>query len=212
MSFLDVLFATLFPPRDGEARVRDTSLDSLAPIVEPTLHVLGSLSVTALLPYREPSVRACIREAKFHTNRRAHKLLGAVLAEYLQELVREREAFLQTPLVVIPIPLSATRKRQRGHNQTESIACAALRGSTIPVRLDTRLLRRIRDTAPQTSLSKAVRHINMKDVFVATRKPDPTHTYIVFDDVSTTGATLEAAHAALRASGAASILLISLAH
>jgi len=52
----------------------------------------------------------------------------------------------------------------------------------------------------------------MRGAFRATRHASPTSTYILVDDVLTTGATLQAAIDALKESGAENIIPLALAH
>ena len=208
MRLLVAILDLLFPPRDHEALVRAASAASLGAHLRTRAHEDGSIS---LLPYRAPLVRACIIEAKFRDNGRAQELLASALASYLFERQAEDAVFEAQSLVLVPIPLSAARERERGYNQAERIARRALRDlPAISLKQD--LLRRTRDTLPQTSLGGRKRRENVAGAFSAARDLDPAHTYIVFDDVRTTGATLAAATDALRAAGAARIYALSLAH
>lgn len=208
MRLLAAILDLLFPPRDHEALVRAASAASLGTHAQARLHEDGSIS---LLPYRAPLVKACIIEAKFRDNERAQELLASVLKSYLSERQAEDALFEAQSLVLVPVPLSAARERERGYNQAERIARRALR--ELPdITLTQDLLRRTRDTLPQTSLGGQKRRENVAGAFQATRNLDPAHTYIVFDDVRTTGATLAAATAALRSAGAARICALSLAH
>jgi predicted amidophosphoribosyltransferase len=136
---------------------------------------------------------------------RALELLALALAEYL----RDTDDRLRNP-VIIPIPLGAARRKERGFNQTEEIARRGMHelGFTI----DTTLLVRTRETVSQVSLPRHQREENMRGAFCAAHPADPACTYIVLDDVLTTGATLQAAIDALRASGAKHIVPLALAH
>jgi ComF family protein len=98
--------------------------------------------------------------------------------------------------VAVPVPLHASRRRHRGFNQADDLA-SHLR---IPV---VAALKRIRATPTQTGLPAAQRHRNVRDAFAPTRAGRGLAGAIVLvvDDVSTTGATLEACARVLKALG-----------
>jgi predicted amidophosphoribosyltransferase len=52
----------------------------------------------------------------------------------------------------------------------------------------------------------------MRGAFGAAHPADPTSTYLIIDDVLTTGATLQAAIDALKSAGATNIIPLALAH
>ena len=114
---------------------------------------------------------------------------------------------LQVDLVV-PIPLASSRERQRGYNQGRLLAAEVARHLDRP--LDCDVLIRLRDTPPQTSLPRARRLDNVRGAFRALRKLSGTRILLV-DDVTTTGATIEAATRALRRRGAAWVGALALA-
>ena len=198
----------LFPLSDTQALVTDASLESIGVYVRPK-HI--DKDIVALLPYRNSVVRACIIEAKFKDNERAQQILAAVLTEYLSEWSAEHTALSSNTLVIIPVPLSPSRHAARGYNQTERVARMAA-NKLADVYLDTDLLTRIRDTIPQTSLSGRERRSNLEGAFKTTTPTDPSHTYIVLDDVTTTGTTLQAAISALKAVHPGNVIGIALAH
>ena len=74
------------------------------------------------LPYHDAGVRALVWEVKYYANRHALRLCGEVLAEMLMSVAQEE---IGTPLL-IPVPMHKTRRRERGHNQTELLCEAAL--------------------------------------------------------------------------------------
>ncbi|MDH4045553.1 MAG: phosphoribosyltransferase family protein [Gemmatimonadota bacterium] len=105
--------------------------------------------------------------------------------------------------VLVPVPLSTRRMRQRGFNQAAMVARALATTWDRPVSED--LLGRVRDTGTQTALSPVERARNMAAAFTA-RGPLPSPgasrelpiaTVILVDDVLTTGATLVACATAL---------------
>jgi predicted amidophosphoribosyltransferase len=76
----------------------------------------------------------------------------------------------------------------------------------------TDVLIRARATLPQTSLGRKDREKNVAGCFKAAFPFDRALSYIILDDVTTTGATLRAAADAFIAAGADRIKLVALAH
>lgn len=109
---------------------------------------------------------------------------------------------------VVPVPLTPSRERQRGYNQGGLLAAEVARRLNLP--LDAGVLIRLRDTPPQTSLPRAQRLANVRGSFRALRKLSGSRILLV-DDVTTTGATIEAATRALRRRGAAWVGALALA-
>ncbi|HUY05362.1 MAG TPA: hypothetical protein VMV62_01440 [Candidatus Paceibacterota bacterium] len=200
----------LFPPRPDEAILRDVSDDDFLRLMSPRLVPVTRPGTVALFSFSLPPVRSAVHEAKYHGTGRATALLAQALADYL----RDTDELART-IVLVPIPLGKARRKERGFNQAEEIARRALRrlGDGAPgFVLETGLLVRTRETVSQVSLPRREREENMRGAFGAAREADPAHTYIVFDDVLTTGATLQAAVDALRAAGAVHIIPLALAH
>ena len=110
----------------------------------------------------------------------------------------------------MPVPLGVVRRKERGFNQAEEISkrAAKLLGGVV----DTTLLVRTRETISQISLAREKREENMRGAFRTSRHVDPAYTYIIIDDVITTGATLQSAIDALADAGAEHIIPLALAH
>jgi ComF family protein len=210
MRFLALLLDTVFLPRESEHAVRTASNDLFLSKLRPVAVNGTCMPVVSLLPYTDPLVQACVLEAKFQGNVRAAELLGQALQEYLHESLAESAAFCPIQPVLVPLPLSPARLRERGYNQTERIAqCAA---SGLPgLEVHAALLWRNRDTEPQTTLSGAQRRKNLIGAFSA-YPCDPRRTYIVVDDVVTTGSTMKEALLALERAGARHLVPVTLAH
>lgn len=113
---------------------------------------------------------------------------------------------------VVPIPLARGRRRARGYNQAEIMAHEVARRLDLPCHPG--WLRRVRETPPQAGLSAEERSTNLSDAFSA-RLPEmlgtPPQRVLVVDDVTTTGATFEAAARALRMAGVHRIYALALA-
>jgi ComF family protein len=111
---------------------------------------------------------------------------------------------------IVPIPLAKKRKAERGYNQIEEVLRYVRTDSVLHI--ETRALKRIRNTRPQTKLTRKERAQNVADAFLVT-KPERIRNknIILIDDVVTTGATLQAAKAALMPHKPASVACIALA-
>ncbi|TSC71267.1 MAG: amidophosphoribosyltransferase-like protein [Parcubacteria group bacterium Gr01-1014_49] len=195
----------LFPPRTDEAIVRDISDTAFLALLAPQIVAATKPETAALFPFGAAAVRAAIHEAKYRGNERAFELLSIALVDYLHDHdeTARRSA-------IVPVPLGKMRLKERGFNQTEKIAKRV--AATLGISVDTTLLVRTRETVSQVSLPRAARKENMRGAFGAAHPADPSYTYIVIDDVITTGATLQAAIDALREAGAQHIIPLALAH
>ena len=161
----------------------------------------------AVAPYRD-GMREAIHALKFGGR--------SVLATPLGELLAEAGAgVLPAPPEssidgLVPIPLHPTRLAERGFNQAELLAAPCAARWEVPVL--GRALIRARPTQPQTDLDAAARRANVRNAF---RVPRPGavrgRRLLLIDDVLTTGATVAAAAAALRAAGAATVGVLTLA-
>ena len=119
------------------------------------------------------------------------------LAVPLAMLMRERGAdLLDGAHAAVPVPLHPSRRRARGFNQAADLA----KHLGLPI---SPALRRVRATEAQAGLPAARRHGNVRGAFVATRAAAQFRgrTILLVDDVSTTGATLEACARALKEEG-----------
>lgn len=104
--------------------------------------------------------------------------------------------------VIVPVPLSRQRLKERGFNQALEIARPLARARHLPI--DTRSLVRVRDTAPQSLLPWRARKRNVRHAFECLGDFSG-RAVIVVDDVMTTGATLDAVARTLKDHGAASV-------
>ncbi|HEX6539980.1 MAG TPA: ComF family protein [Candidatus Dormibacteraeota bacterium] len=138
-------------------------------------------------------VREVLHRGKFQGNRAALRQIAGVAAIRLELAIRP------PPDAVLPVPLGARRRRQRGYNQAEVVAAEIAQAVGAHV-LDG--LTRVRETEPQSSRGEADRRTNVAGAF-GWRGADLAGARLwLIDDVLTTGATMEAAAAVLLQAGA----------
>ena len=136
-----------------------------------------------------------IRRLKFHEGLYVASTLGFFMSRVAQQMCEEVD-------VLVPMPLGAGRAAERGYNQAELLAQGMTRFWDKPMVTD--LLVRTRNTGRQSSMeSVASRSENVRGAFAVSSEWDVFGmSVLLVDDVVTTGATIEAAAAALLAAGA----------
>jgi len=132
---------------------------------------------------------------KFHGRLAQARLLGEVMASWLGEVVDV------LPERLIPVPLHASRLRQRGFNQAVELARPIARRFGLSLELD--MVRRRRATPPQSELSRQERQKNLKGAFEVLRPL--AGRVVIVDDVMTTGSTAHELARSLLNAGAAQV-------
>lgn len=127
-------------------------------------------------------------------------ILADALAVWLAEACQRYQL---APEVVVAVPLSAQRLRERGYNQAGLLAGAL--ADLVGARYAPQALARVRHTPSQVGLTQAQRRENVQGAFAARGRAVAGRSVVLVDDVCTTGATLMAGAAVLRAAGAAQV-------
>ena len=149
-------------------------------------------------------VRAAVHALKYDGERRLVEPLAEVMAQRWRRAGRGGD-------LLVPVPVHAARRRDRGFDQAEELARACGRLLDLPV---ARCLMRRERTAAQHALGRRERARNVGGAFVvrAGREADVDERWIVLvDDVTTTGATLAGCAGALAAAGARAVSALTLA-
>jgi ComF family protein len=159
----------------------------------------------------ESGLRELIHLLKYDQVRPAANVLGRMLAEAIEDL---QPLLAGSEVLVVPVPLHGTKLRQRGFNQSELIARAALklRPAAGRLQLSTTVLERRRETKSQIGLSRHQRRENMRGAF-AVAKPHEVaeRDVLVVDDVFTTGTTVSECARILRRAGAKRVYVATVA-
>ena len=105
---------------------------------------------------------------------------------------------------LVPVPLHSVKLREREFNQADRIARHLARATDLPI--SNKTLVRNAPTQTQTELSRQERQANVKRAFALHPQADVHgHSFILIDDVLTTGATTSACAAVLKKAGAARV-------
>jgi len=142
-------------------------------------------------------MRQAIHQLKYQNLRALVVPLAKLLQEYLTANPVPGE-------VLVPVPLHKKRLRERGYNQSGRLAQELGKLVNLPVVAD--CLIRQWHTPPQVRTSTVEeRWHNIATAFVCRDSRLQSKQVLLIDDVATSGATLDACAAALKASGATSV-------
>ena len=158
----------------------------------------------------QDGLRELIHLLKYDGVRPAADILGRMLADILNSL---KELTEQGQTLLIPVPLFKTKRRQRGFNQAELIARAALKNLT-PERfqLTTDILQRLRETHSQIGLTSHQRRENLRGAFaVSGAERIKGRNVVLVDDVYTTGTTASECARVLRRARASRVWVVTVA-
>jgi len=169
----------------------------------------------SLLPYRNPLIQKSIWRLKYHSDQYTARILCAGLHSFIIEEMADLNLFYNfSNPIIIPMPISAGRRVERGYNQCELLV-SFFHDNQLDCHFEicANILKKTRETGDQKRLSRKERQQNLHDCFsVAEPEKINGRNIILIDDVLTTGATLAEAKAGLEKAGARMTVCVTLAH
>ncbi len=164
----------------------------------------------------EGTMRRLIHLLKYEGMEPIARALGRRLTPQVLAIPRPDAA---AGLLVIPVPLHRSKRRERGFNQAELLARAVIQAAkkqqpATVLQLVSEVLERRRATESQAGLSTHQRRRNLRGAFFVPEKCVPAITgrdLLLIDDIYTTGATARACSSVLKQAGAARVWVATVA-
>jgi len=155
-------------------------------------------------PFRfEGAIRQAVHQLKYNNLRAIAPTLADFMAEYLNKYPVDVD-------LLVPVPLHPKRLRERGYNQSALLAKHLGKFVNLPV--DENSLTREFYNPPQvTTTSVQARRENVTGGFNCPNDKIRDKKILLVDDVSTSGATMNACAGALKAGGAKTVWGLALA-
>jgi len=154
----------------------------------------------------EGVLRSMIHRFKYEGMRPTGRIIGGFLSDHFSPL-----DFNESMDVIVPVPLHPRRLKERGFNQSTYLG-RVLASAWGMKRAFKPVLKKVRDTDPQSGLDKIRRRRNVRQAFILRKKgPIQGKAVLLVDDVVTTGATLNECAGVLRADGARAVYALTAA-
>lgn len=216
MSFLNTILNIIFPVNCiscGKAG-KDLCIECIGTFTPAERE--SAKWIYPLFEYHNPLIKKSIWLLKYKGKRRIAKIFAEVLyGKILEELsdLTLLEDFRQP--ILIPIPLSLKRKRERGFNQAELICREIIKlDKNENLILEKNVLIKPKETEHQARIED--RNKRLKNIIgsfgIKNSEKIKNKNIILIDDVSTTGATLNEAKKILKQAGAKKIIAFTIAH
>ena len=222
---LQYLIDFIFPPTDEELQLRTVDRDWLYQNGSKAIQTEFPF-IDAVFSYKDPITKEMIWQIKYKKNKHALELAGYALYKTICEHYKKNESRILNEIdgeinleksILIPIPISKKRRKERGYNQCELIINEIVKLDIQNlIKKDFELLIREKDIEKQTFKNRDERISNTKHIFKVMKEPANTieqnQQIIIIDDVTTTGSTLKEARDELLKVGYKNVSALTIAH
>ncbi len=173
-------------------------------------------NIFACFQYHEPIIKRLLHSLKYYKKKNIGLLLGGYMYARLIEEIAELRTFSEgAGIILVPVPITNKRLRERGYNQAELIAKGLMENDKEKIfELGKNIIVKTKDTLPQARIKN--RNKRLKNVVgcfnVQNSSLVKNRTVIVIDDVTTTGGTINEAIKVLKKAGAKKVVGFAIAH
>ena len=220
MRFLNTILDIIFPARCMVCKKTGSDLCLSCLSKAPAAERESAEWIFPIFDYRDPIIKKSLWLLKYNGKKRLANVFAEIIYEKILEELSElsvMENFIDP--VLIPIPLSPKRYRERGFNQAELICKEIIkinsqRNGGIKIKLENNILIKPKDTEHQAHIKDRRERIkNMAGTFaVKNNEIVKNRNIILIDDILTTGATLTEAKKVLKNAGARKVIAFTVAH
>lgn len=156
--------------------------------------------------FYQDKIRDLILDYKFKDKAYLYQIFSEIITKN-----KKIRAILKKYDIMVPIPIHTKRKKQRGYNQSELIAKEVTK-EIKEVRYEPKVIKKEKNTLPQSSLTKKQRKQNVQHVYkVINQEKIKNNKIILLDDIYTTGSTVNEIAKQLKEHGAKEILVLTIA-
>lgn len=145
-------------------------------------------------------LRKLLHEYKYNNKRAFCKVLAQIVSNNIDNTGRN--------YIIVPLPTSSKHRRQRGYDHILNI----VRHLSKMTNCEYEMVLKRKTNFRQVGADRQTRFIQAENAFISRYPLSPDRTYIIFDDVITTGATITSAVRALRSGGARKIQILAITH
>lgn len=145
-------------------------------------------------------LRKLLHEYKYNNKRAFCKVLAQIVSNNIDNT--------GCNYVIVPLPTSSKHRRQRGYDHILNI----VRHLSKMTNCEYEMVLKRKTNFRQVGADRQTRFTQAENAFISRYPLSPDRTYIIFDDVITTGATITSAVRALRSGGARKIQILAITH
>lgn len=222
MQFLNTILDIVFPVKCIQCGETGADLCLTCLIGTPEAGRESAGWIFPLYDYRHPTIKKALWLLKY----KGRKRLANVFAEIIYEKILEELSDLSvmenfTNVILIPIPLSPRRYRERGFNQAQLICEELIKinnlRDSINIKLENNILIKPKDTKHQAHIENRNERLKNLTGSFAIKNAEKislikNKNIILIDDITTTGATLNEAKKTLKQAGARKVIAFTVAH